>query len=1285
MALFYVAANVEAQKRQRPSLPDTDLSEKQKARKEFIQQEWEAYMALKSASETLQTDENIDVTFYHLTIDVNTTAQSISGNTYIELKSTVNNLTQVKLNLHTSMTVTAVGENAISWSRSGSNVLNLNLDQSYNIGETVNLRIYYNGTPIIPAGTGKGFRFLTHSSTVPAVTALSTPYLAHYWFPCKDGPYDKADSVKVDIIVPDVSYQGYPLMGVSNGMLYDTIIDGGKRTYRWKHNYPIVPYYVSVSVSNYRVFGEQYNRNGHDFPLTYYVFPNDYNTALSTFSGVPDVFDAFIHYFGDYPFKTEKYGMTQIASGLTYIEKQTNSIMASVAPSAWWLVVHELAHMWFGNSITNRPWNHVWLNEGFATYAEALHEEYYFGKAAYHQYMNNTLTSGWDYTRTLYLSDDSNPTQIFHFFYYDKGAWVLHMLRNHLGDDLFFEILKSYAQDPEFKYLYVNTETFREYIESKSGMDLEVFFDQWVYGTSFPDISFNYSYDPSTGKNGVTISQIQSWWTYDRYIYEMYLPLRFTLSDGSVVEEKVFNNQRIQSFHFDHGLSVTNMQLDPDQWNMIWWSGRNTSLAVPPAPMITSFNIPGQVNNTVINELTRTILITMPAETSLTTLSPAIGLTANTTVSPTSGVPNDFSSPVKYTVTGINHSQRIYTVYVSTVPSDEKLITSFTIPNYISSEIDHDEETILVIMPPGTDITNLVPGITVSVNAEVSPASGIAQDFTSPVPYTVTAENQTQKSYTVTVELDITPDVTNIWNGNISTDWNHPGNWSHGVPQEQMSVHIGAYMTRFPTISSNVTIKNLTVDAGATLMQVSGTLTIQGEFRLKSSSEVNASYIMTGGSIDIEPEKVIIEQVISNPGYNYAISSPVSGSLATRLNSGITGTTYIYNNPTNTYLQLDENEPFEPGTGMVFRNNDHIQFSGVINTGSVIVPLTRTSAGLGWNFIGNPYTAAVDWRSLNKTNVDDLFWIYRNDLGTYGTFNNNTGLAVGLNDPPYLIPSGHAIWVRVTLGQAEGAVTFSPNAMVHNPFSYLKAKKPHDYSFIKLISRYNGHSDEAAIAFVPESTKGASDPYDSDKLFGNNRKTAEIYTLSQGRPLAINALPQEESMTIPLGVFVRRSGVLGMQLSDHDLTDNTVVLLRDKLTGEITDLTSGQRYRTYLRITEEHYMEKVKEEDKPTRIDDRFELIITKSTPTGFKEELNSELQNPSNDDVHVYNSVNGIIVYAETKSSPFYLLYDSTGRRISTETLQPYEENNINLPQRGIYIISIIWEDNVKNRKIIF
>ncbi len=700
-----------------------------------------------SAADELETDFNIDILFYHLDIDIDIDNEYIDGSVYIELNPTINNLDQVKLNLHSSLSITEVSENAESFSRSG-RVVTINLDNEFDTNETVKLLIKYEGSPEIVDGTIKGFRFDSQSGA-PAIVTLSTPYLSHYWFPCKDGPTDKADRILVDITIPNESYNGHPLIAVSNGLLVnETITPSGKKKFSWQHNHPIVPYYMMVAVSNYRIIERTYNKNGHNFPLTYYIFPNSYTTAENTIQNFYKAFDAFIEYYGDYPYKDEKYGMTQIVQDWA-IENQPNAIVGNVSSGGYETMVHELSHMWFGASITNQTWNHVWLNEGFATYSEALYYEYNNGKSKYHSHLNS-MNGRWSGQR-LYMSDDSDPTKIFQPVYYQKGAWVLHMLRGYLGDDVFFNCIKTYAQNPDFKHKHATTNQFRDHCENISGVDLDNFFDQWIYDSSYPDYEYKYESFPEEGKVGLTIYQSQKEHYNERECFEMFVPLTLTFADGEKAEERVFNNKQTQTFYFDYGKELAGVSIDPEQW-IIREIKYENDLLVPQPPKIKSFSIPGQIGESSINHQEGTILVTMPNGTNLALLIPTIIISGNASVSPASGSSRDFSAPVIYTVTTSTGTVKEYTVTVIQEINSENKILQFNIPSQIGeSIINHEEHTVIVTTPFGTDRSALTPQIKISSNATIEPSLGTTSNFNSPVNYKVTAEDGSEANYTITV------------------------------------------------------------------------------------------------------------------------------------------------------------------------------------------------------------------------------------------------------------------------------------------------------------------------------------------------------------------------------------------------------------------------------------------------------------------------------------------------------------------------------------------------------
>lgn len=709
-------------------------------------------ISLATSAEVLQTDNNIDVTFYHIAVDIDITSKTISGDTYIELVPVTDGLTQVKLNFHSGFTITNVMEEEVSLPNTSytwvGDILTINLTKSYNTSETVKIRILYNGEPPLAEGSyiDKGFRFDQYTSskgtTIPAIATFSTPYLSHYWFPCKDGTTDKANSVWVDITLPDVSYDGKQLIGVSNGLMTGETTDGAKRTFKWQHNHPIVPYYIMVAASNYEKLQVIYNKNGHNFPIEHYVFPNHSVAASDGVSFLPEVFDTFISYFGDYPFKDEKFGFTQIAVEAG-IENQTNPIMFSL-DQIWRVnMIHELSHMWFGTSITNITWQHVWLNEGFATYAEALYHEDNGSIESYHSHLNS-MSVRFNKNEPIYLADDSDYKSIFNEIAYKKGAWVLHMLRKYIGDELFFSCIKSYAQGDQFLYKHASTEDFRDHCESISGVDLDTFFDQWIYDKGYPVYTNSYSSNPSENTITLNIVQKQKELYSLREVFEMYLDVKFYFSDGTTQIERVLNNTKEQEYTFTSNKIITNVEIDPEQW-VIRESLSNQK-------KIVSFEIPGQVS-AIIDELASTIIVTLPEGTETSALLPIITVSDKATISPASETPVDLSDNVEvYTVTAEDHTTKNYTLSLNFIYTGND-ISTFTIDGQIGETvIDNEASTILVKMPAGTELNNLTPTITASPNATVSPASAVAQDFSSgPVEYTVTAENLLERTYLVTV------------------------------------------------------------------------------------------------------------------------------------------------------------------------------------------------------------------------------------------------------------------------------------------------------------------------------------------------------------------------------------------------------------------------------------------------------------------------------------------------------------------------------------------------------
>jgi aminopeptidase N len=520
-------------------------------------QTWGEYL---EASKGFPVASPIDVRFYHLEVEPTLTTPYLRGNVLCRFAATEGNTTQFTLKLRREFTVDSVRGNAASSSFAADTIL-ITLDRAFQPGDTGSVRVYYRGVPPLANNT-KGLRYTTHAGSQRVIASLSTPFLAHYWWPCKDGPGDKPDSVAVDITLPDTSVAGIPVIGISNGLLVDTVRAGGKRTFRWRHRYPIVPYYVMIAVSNYREFRQTFTgRQGEQFPMVYYVFDEHLPAAQAGVANMPAVMGAFSDRFGVYPFRAEKYGMTQLGY-YGAIENQTNTIINNMGASYFDVSVHELAHMWYGDLITCRDWHHGWLNEGFATYAEALWAEHTGGRAAYLSYIQNfQFYSG----GTLYLQNITDPFGIFISIIYDKGAMVLHMLRGVMGDSLFFRALSQYSSTPAFMYNHATTEDFRAVCESVSGRNLAFFFDQWVYDQYFPAYGWNWSQNVLTNEVTVNVRQTQGS-QGRRGVFEMPVRLKVLFQSGGDTTVTVWNSQQFQVFTLSPGRPVSNVQFDPEMW-----------------------------------------------------------------------------------------------------------------------------------------------------------------------------------------------------------------------------------------------------------------------------------------------------------------------------------------------------------------------------------------------------------------------------------------------------------------------------------------------------------------------------------------------------------------------------------------------------------------------------------------------------------------------------------------------------------------------------------------------
>jgi len=515
---------------------------------------------LRELGKRIRTEETLDQShydakYYKLDLTLNDATQIISGSVYMYAQVLVDGFINLELNFfdNPSMYIDSIKTNSALLSFSWYNdLIHITLDRPYN-QEPFDVTVYYHGHPL-EGGLGS-FAWDSHGSPpVPVISTLSEPYFAQSWWPCKDLPRDKADSADINITVRS------DLIVASNGLLREIINNVTTKTYKWHEKYPITTYLIMIATTNYSIFSNWYHpiAGSDSMEVRYFVYPEYLSNAQSLYPVTPSMIEFFTNTFGEYPFVEEKYGMAHFTWGGAMEHQTCTSILYS-----WYseyVIAHELAHQWWGDYITCHNWHHIWLNEGFASYCEALWYEHLYGESYYHTYMGYLkYTSG----GSIFVEDTTDAWNIFDIIVYDKGAWVLHMLRHVAGDSTFFDILRAYYS--EYPHGVVMTADFQRVCEEVSGMDLDYFFQEWIYGTYYPKYRSSWiSESAGSGYYNVYLHIDQTQTTPPIYFT---MPIDVTVTAGGHdTTFVVFNDLRHKDFQFRVFGTPSNLRLDKDEW-----------------------------------------------------------------------------------------------------------------------------------------------------------------------------------------------------------------------------------------------------------------------------------------------------------------------------------------------------------------------------------------------------------------------------------------------------------------------------------------------------------------------------------------------------------------------------------------------------------------------------------------------------------------------------------------------------------------------------------------------
>ncbi len=506
----------------------------------------------------------------------------------------------IKLNaVNSSLVIDSVRLAGVSFSHS-SNILTINLNRTYNVGETAQVKIYYKHNNVTDGAlyVSNGFLFTD-----------CEPEGARKWFPCWDKPSDKA-TLDLTARVPATVKLG------SNGYLADSTRNVDTIYYNWISNDPVATYLmVMTGKVNYNldiVYWNKISNPNNSIPIRFYWNQGENVSALNSMKiKVPQMMTTYSQLFGEHPF--EKNGFATLNNQFVWggMENQT---LTSLCPNCWdeSLIAHEFAHQWFGDMITCATWADIWLNEGFATYTEALWLEHLYGYSSYKSDIVSDASTylssnpGWAISDPNWAIVTPNVNTLFNYaITYMKGACVLHLLRYVMGDADFFDGLYSYANDPDLKYKSAVIPDFKEHMSTAYGEDLSWFFDEWIYQPNHPVYQNQYWFQNiSTGiwEVGFVARQTQT----NSSFHKMPIEIKLSFSTGADTTIRVMNDSNNQIYSWNFNRQPVSIVFDPSN-NIVLKTA--TLSVIPPLPVeLTSFSASVINNSVVLNWITATEL-----------------------------------------------------------------------------------------------------------------------------------------------------------------------------------------------------------------------------------------------------------------------------------------------------------------------------------------------------------------------------------------------------------------------------------------------------------------------------------------------------------------------------------------------------------------------------------------------------------------------------------------------------------------------------------------------------
>lgn len=535
-----------------------------------------SYEHLLHSSSSVTTDPSIasgrgnwDVEHYELTLYPDFDNGTLEGRVKVTFTSLEPALDWIELDLYDNLNVTSVlgpDRKQLAFTHTDE-VLQVRLAEPVDLANSTSVTVYYKGQPQ-PAGP-LGLTFDVTPAGRPILATVSEPFYARSWWPCKDTVLDKA-LVNIYVVVPANMFVA------SSGTLIT--IEGENRVFCWSSQYPMTTYNVSLAVTEYASWTEQYvSPEGNEFPLEFHVFPEHEDIARYEFERVDQMIDFFSGLYGPYAFSQEKYGMAEVVlAGAMEHQTMTSYGDFFMTGDRYYegIVAHELSHHWWGNLLTLRDWNDVWLHEGLATFSDGLWREHISGRAAYLQFLRQRSAACCGFIGPI-----SPPVKLFNQTVYQKGAWMLHMLRELVGDTDFFAALRRLTSDPALRYRNFGTDEFVAAFEAQTGQPLDWFFDQWLHRTGRPELAVEW-YADAGQERGTMLVHVRVLQVQDDEPWIFPLRLRLDLP-SSTFDQDLWVTGSTTEFALPLSEVPDAIQIDPDQ-QLLFFDRGATKIPTPP-------------------------------------------------------------------------------------------------------------------------------------------------------------------------------------------------------------------------------------------------------------------------------------------------------------------------------------------------------------------------------------------------------------------------------------------------------------------------------------------------------------------------------------------------------------------------------------------------------------------------------------------------------------------------------------------------------------------------------